>query len=66
MKEQEYKIQGMSCQHCVMAVETELKEAGFNKFSVEVGSAKVECDGSEASENKIKSAIEEAGYKVVN
>ena len=66
MQKKEFKIEGMSCHHCVMAVEAELREAGFEKFKVKKGSAAVEFDGSDEGEKKIKSAIEEAGYKVIN
>ena len=65
MNEYEFKIEGMSCSHCVMAVESELREAGFEKFKVEIGTAKVEFDGSVNNEIKIKTVIEEAGYRVV-
>ncbi len=63
--EKQYKIEGMSCHHCVMAVENELKSAGFERFEVEIGSAKVRFDGSQESDKKIVTAIEEAGYKVI-
>jgi len=66
MKEQEFKIEGMTCHHCVMAVETELKDAGFDNFKVEIGSAKVNYDGKTENEEKIKAAIVEAGYKIVD
>lgn len=66
MKEQEFKIEGMTCHHCVMAVETELKDAGFDNFKVEIGSAKVNYDGKPENEEKIKAAIVEAGYKIVD
>ncbi len=66
MQEKEFKIAGMSCHHCIIAVETELRDAGFEKFKVKTGLAKVKYDGSEESEAKIKTAIEEAGYRVVN
>ena len=59
-------IEGMTCHHCVMTVKTELRDAGFESFEVKIGSAKVEFDGLEESTSKIKSTIENAGYKVVN
>jgi len=62
---EEFKIAGMSCHHCVMAVEAELRDAGFSNFKVKIGSAKVEYDGSEENKNKIKKAIVEAGYEVI-
>lgn len=63
MNEQELKIEGMNCNHCVMAIENELREAGFEKFKVEIGTAKVECTTSE-DEAKAISAIVEAGFRV--
>lgn len=64
MDVKEFKIEGMSCNHCVIAVENELREAGYLNFKVEIGTAKVEHSTSE-DEGKIISAIIEAGFKVV-
>jgi len=64
MKEKLFLIEGMTCSHCKMTVETELKEAGFSNFKVEVGSAKVECLSTD-DEIKVEKAIESAGYKVI-
>ncbi|NOX18668.1 MAG: heavy-metal-associated domain-containing protein [Chlorobi bacterium] len=63
--EKQYTIEGMSCHHCIMGVENELRNAGFEKFEVKLGSAKIEFDNAEENEKKIVAAIEEAGYKVV-
>ena len=63
--EKKFNIEGMSCHHCVMAVETELKESNFDNNKVEIGSATVKYSSQE-DEAKIVSAIEEAGFKVVN
>ena len=65
MNENEFKIEGMSCHHCTMAVENELRKAGFENLKVEIGSAKVEFEDSAENKEKIISAIREAGYKVV-
>jgi len=65
MNAQEFKIEGMTCHHCVMAVESELRKAGFEKFEVEIGLAKVKYDNSVEKKKQIISAIEEAGYRVV-
>jgi len=64
MNEYEIKIEGMSCNHCVIAVESELREAGFENSKVEIGSAKVKYDNSVEKKKLIISAIEEAGYRV--
>jgi copper chaperone CopZ len=62
--EKTFKIEGMTCPHCVKGVEVELQDANFNNFEVEIGSAKVEYKAPE-DEAKIVSAIMEAGFKVV-
>lgn len=62
----EYKIDGMSCNHCVMAVQKNLSKIKLNKFEVTIGSAKVEFNDNEIVEKEIIKAIEEAGYQVVN
>ncbi len=61
----ELKIEGMSCNHCVMAVKKELTKTGIEKFDVQMGSAKVDFDEAKIQQSQIENAIEEAGYKVV-
>ncbi len=66
MTQKEYKIEGMSCGHCVMAVKKELAKIENLKIdNVEIGSAKVEFDENQTDNQKIIDAIEEAGYKVI-
>lgn len=66
MKTQEFKIEGMSCNHCVMAVRKELSKLENVKVEdVKIGSAKVQYDESKLAEKDLANAIEEAGYKVV-
>jgi len=60
-----FKMDGVSCGHCVMAVEKGLNKLDIEKKKVEVGSAKVSFDAEKISEENIKNAIEEAGYKVI-
>jgi len=66
MTQKKYKIGGMTCPHCVMAIEIELDEIGVNSREVKIGSAVVEFDESKISEDKVVNAIEEAGYKVLD
>jgi copper chaperone len=67
MKTQEFKIEGMSCGHCVMAVRKELSRLENVKIDdVQIGKAKVEFDESITEESLIINAIEEAGFKVIN
>ncbi len=63
--EKTFNIDGMSCGHCVMAVKKELGKLEIEKKKVEIGSAKVSFDLEMVSEENIKDAIEEAGYKVI-
>jgi copper chaperone len=65
MIEKTYNVSGMTCQHCVKAVEMELKELGLDSFKVELGVVKAKFDKNIISENKIINAIKEAGYEVV-
>jgi len=59
------KVNGMSCNHCVMSVEKALKEIGA-KGSVDLGSKQVTVEYDDALINldKIKEAIEDQGYDV--
>ena len=65
MTTKEFKIEGMSCGHCVMAVNKELSKLELEDKQVEIGSAKVSFDDLKTSDQQIKEAIEEAGYKVI-
>ncbi len=63
--EKEYKIEGMSCGHCVMAVEKELNKLDIISKKVGIGSAKIEFDPDKVSEEDIKNSITDAGYIVI-
>jgi len=62
----DFKIEGMSCHHCVLAVQKSLSKLNLRKCEVNIGSAKVEFDEGETKEELIVKAIEDAGYKIVN
>ena len=65
MAETSIKIEGMSCQHCVMAVKkaiTGLK--GIEEADVAIGSASVKFDESSVKKEEIEAAIEKSGFKV--
>lgn len=66
MKKQ-ISIEGMSCGHCVKHVEEALKEIGASKVEVNLqGKYAVAEADSEIGDSKIKAAIEEAGYDVID
>ena len=66
MQTKEFNIQGMSCNHCVMAVERELAKVELEESKVELGSATITYDEKKVDEQKIIDAITVAGYKVVS
>ncbi len=59
-------VEGMSCNHCVMAVTNALKELeGVRHVQVDLESKKVEVSGESLIDESLKEAVEEAGYDVV-
>lgn len=63
------KVEGMSCQNCVKAIETNVGElAGI--FTIQVNldekNVSVEFDEATISLNQIKEAIEDQGFDVVS
>jgi copper chaperone len=61
-----FNVNGMTCGHCVMAVEKELDKLDIHSIKVEIGSVIVEYDPEKLNEEKIINTIEEAGYKLVS
>lgn len=59
------KIEGMSCNHCVMAVKKEIQKLDVAEIDVKIGEAKIKFDETKVSESEIKQAINEAGYTVL-
>ena len=66
MEKATLQVEGMSCNHCVKAIENAVKGVG-GSASVDLGSKKVavEYDQSATSLAAIKEAIEDQGYDVV-
>jgi len=60
-------VQGMTCEHCKMAVTNALKELdGVKNVEVHLqeGTVDVDYDETKVSVEKLKEAIEEQGYDV--
>jgi len=58
-------IEGMSCQHCVMAVKKALGGVpGILESNVQVGSASVKYDDTKIKKEDIETKIKKAGYTV--
>lgn len=65
MAETRFTIEGMSCQHCVMAVRKALAATpGVIKSDVQIGTAVIEYDGATVKPDDMKKQIEKAGYRV--
>ena len=59
------KIEGMSCQHCVMRVKKAIEAVqGVSKAEVVIGQATVSFDETKTSKEAISAAVEKAGYKI--
>jgi len=68
MEKTTLKIEGMSCEHCVISVMTAVEALpGVAKVSVKLAakSVAVEYDSSKIALDKIKAKIEEQGYDVL-
>ncbi len=61
------KIQGMSCQHCVMSVSKALNSIpGLRNVQVNLATGEATFENTQnISQEKIRQAVEDAGYRVV-
>jgi copper ion binding protein len=59
-----YSVPSISCEHCKKAIETEVEKlSDVSSVGVDVAAKTVTVEG-EATDEEIRSAIEEAGYDV--
>jgi copper chaperone len=59
-----YRVPEMSCQHCQSAIESSLAGvAGVDAVDVDLSALEVTVTGT-ASDDEVRTAIEEAGYEV--
>ena len=63
--ERVFKIDGMSCQHCVMAVKKEISKLDVENLDVKIGEAKVQFDETKVQPESIKQSIINTGYIVI-
>lgn len=67
MEKATLQVAGMSCGHCVKAVESSVGELGgvsTVKVHLETGTVDVEFNSQEVSLDKIKETIDDQGYDV--
>lgn len=59
-----YRVPGLSCHHCEMAIETEVGAVdGVDEVGVDLESKLVTVRGLGLSDQQLRAAIEEAGYE---
>ncbi len=59
-----YLVEGMSCEHCVNAVKSEVsKVKSVTDVDVDLESKKVTVSGGEFSDDDVVAAVDEAGYE---
>lgn len=66
MEQQSYIVEGMTCDHCVNAVRTEVSSvAGVSAVDVDLGTKLVRVSGEDIDDAAVLAAVEEAGYEAV-
>ena len=61
-----YRVDGMTCQHCVKSVSDELAQVpGIANFDVNLDTKLVTIDGDALDDAAIVAAIDEAGYEAL-
>ena len=68
MKKEVFQVEGMSCNHCKMAVETAVKKMpGMSLAEVDLAkkSLQVEYDDDKITPLQIRQTVEEVGFEVV-
>jgi len=64
MKRVQFDVTGMSCGHCVKAVQAAIESVdGVTLESVRIGSVAVALDETQASVGQVVDAIADAGYE---
>lgn len=61
-----YTVAGMTCGHCVAAVREEVGAlAGVTAVEVDLDSGRLTVEGAGLSDEGVRAAVDEAGYRVV-
>jgi copper chaperone len=61
-----YSVAGMTCAHCVKSVREEVSEiAGVREVVVDLESGRLTVDGDGFSDEAVRTAVAEAGYKTL-
>jgi copper chaperone CopZ len=66
MEERTYVVEGMTCDHCVHAVRTEIGAIdGVDRVEVDLATKLVTVRGEGIDDAAVQAAVDEAGYEAV-
>jgi copper chaperone len=66
-QQRSYTVTGMTCQHCVAAVDAEVGALpGVSSVDVDLASGALVVSGSDIDGEAVRSAVEEAGYSLAS
>ncbi|PZS03616.1 MAG: cation-transporting ATPase [Pseudonocardiales bacterium] len=67
MADKTYTVTGMTCDHCVNSVRTEVSGvAGVQAVAVDLASGRVTVSGDGFSDEQVRAAVDEAGYALAD
>lgn len=67
MAETSYTVSGMTCEHCVQAVSGEIGALhGVHGVQVDLAAGRVTVTGEGFTDEQVRTAVDEAGYQVVD
>ena len=67
METRTYRVEGMTCEHCVRAVTDEVGQvSGVSGVRVDLGGGTVEVTGEALDDAAVAAAVDEAGYSVAS
>ncbi|WP_369354921.1 heavy-metal-associated domain-containing protein [Streptomyces sp. cg2] len=65
MDQKQYHVTGMSCEHCAASVAEEVSEVpGVREVEVDLAAKTVTVRGTDLDDERLRTAIVEAGYRV--
>jgi copper ion binding protein len=67
MTEKIYTVTGMTCEHCVNAVSSEVgRIQGVEQVDVDLASGQITVTGDGFADEQVRDAVDEAGYALVD
>jgi copper chaperone len=61
----DYTVEGMTCAHCALSVREEVSEvSGVSSVDVDLASGRMTVTGDEISDEAVRTAVADAGYRL--